>query len=83
MREKLNLFWFYNDECEYCTEMEPEVKQFAKSRDARFIPVHHGIVDESGEPQVPAIMFSDPKVENRIFLGRFALDALRWSLAQG
>jgi hypothetical protein len=79
-----NLIWFYNDGCEYCTEMEPEVREFARSMEARFVRVLSGIVDpETGEAQVPALMYTDPMVENRLFIGRFCLEALRYCLANG
>lgn len=83
MREDLVLLWFFNDECRYCVELEPEVKEFAASQGAIFQPVLAGIIDpESGEPQVPALMYNDPLVENHLFVGRFCLDALRYLLEQ-
>ena len=84
MREDLILIWFFNRECHYCVEMEPEVQQFAQSKGAIFQPVEASIIDEeSGEPAVPAIMYTDPIVENHMFVGRFCLDALRYCLEQG
>lgn len=82
MRERL--IWFYNPECDYCIDMEEDVKQFASQRGAELILVRAGIIDEeTGEPQVPALMFIHPKTENHIFLGRFCLEALRYTLENG
>ena len=84
MREDLKVVWFFNNECRYCIELEPEVKEFARAKGAEFIPVAAAIMDEeSGEPQVPALMYTHPLVENRLFVGRFCLDALRYCLEQG
>lgn len=83
MPENLTLIWFYNNNCDYCVEIEDEVKDFAQFKGATFVPVEAGIVDESGAPQVPAIMYTHPKVENHIFIGRFCLEALRYCLEQG
>jgi hypothetical protein len=84
MRENLILIWFFNNDCEYCVDLEDEVKEFAHSQGAFFQPVLAGIIDEeTGEPAVPAIMYNDPRVENHMFVGRFCLDALRYCLEQG
>lgn len=84
MREDLILLWFFNNNCEYCVEMEDEVKEFARSKGAIFQPVEAGVIDEeTGEAAVPAIMYNDPVVENHMFVGRFCLDALRYCLEQG
>lgn len=75
------LIWFYNDECEYCRDLEDEVKKFANHEGADLVRVESGIIDtETGEPQVPALMYEDPRVEYHIFVGRFCLDALRYVL---
>ena len=80
----MTLIWFYNDDCSYCTELEPEVAQFAHDKGARLARVMSGIVDEeTGEAQVPALMYTDPRVNNRLFIGRFCLDALRYNLQNG
>jgi hypothetical protein len=82
--ENLTLIWFFNPDCEYCTDIEQEVIQFARKKGARFQPVLAGIIDpESGEAQVPAIMYTHPTVKNHIFMGRFCLDALRYTLEHG
>lgn len=82
MRERL--IWFFNNDCEYCVDLEPEVKEYATHIGAEFTPVMCGIIDpETGEAQVPALMLTRPQVENHIFLGRFCLDALRYTLANG
>lgn len=84
MPKRLTLIWFYNDECEYCVELEPEVTKFAQINDARLARVISGIVDpETGEAQVPALMYTHPKVHNHLFVGRFCLDALRYCLQDG
>jgi thiol-disulfide isomerase/thioredoxin len=73
--------WFFNDECEYCTELEPAVVQFAQQEGAFLARTECGIVDpETGEAQVPALMYTHPKVDRHIFVGRFCLEALRWVL---
>ena len=78
------LIWFYNEDCEYCTEMDHEIKRFCRQMGAELIIVTAGIIDEeTGEPQVPALMYTDPKTENHIFLGRFCLEALRYTLENG
>ena len=76
-----SLIWFYNPDCEYCTDIEQEVTRFAQNRGAILRKVLAGIIDpESGESQVPALMYTHPAVKNHMFVGRFCLEALRWTL---
>lgn len=83
MSEKLTLLWFYSPDCEYCTEIEDEVKRFAESQEAYLVTYQRDILDDWGALQVPALMFNHPSVENHVFIGRFCLDALRYMLANG
>lgn len=84
MSKDLILLWFFNNDCEYCVDLEDEVEEFARDKGAIFQPVEAAITDpETGETQVPAIMYNDPIVENHIFVGRFCLDALRYMLENG
>lgn len=84
MSEDLVLIWFFNPDCDYCIKLEPDVVKFAQKKGAKVARVLAGVIDpESGEPQVPAIMYTHPSTKNHLFVGRFCLDALRYQLEQG
>ncbi len=77
------LIWFISPDCDYCTELDPHVQEFAKANNLTLRRVEAGILDETGEPQVPALLMhsdSRPKANNLLIVGRFCLEALRWHL---
>jgi len=76
----MTLTWFWSSDCPFCRQLQPRVRTFAARQAATLQEIEAPIVDEDGQPQVPALHCDQQAVGGMLLVGQYCLDALQYHL---
>ena len=75
------LIFLWARDCRLCVALFPRIRAFAATAGASFHAIEAGILDEDGQPQVPALYCSHPATAGLLLVGSACLDAVQHHLA--